>query len=125
MEVSLDLCNHNALPSMVVRGSVRSMCCREIFGKSTFKLGVFLMKWFPVRIVDKILLKLGRMVLSDIEKYGLKRPSIGPLELKNTQGKTPVLEGMPSVDGIQCADESAVESTCQATLISSSRNSMP
>ncbi|CAM8987043.1 hypothetical protein QQ045_008873 [Rhodiola kirilowii] len=27
---------------------------------------------------------------------------------------------VPSVDGIQCADESAVESTCQATLISSS-----
>ncbi|CAM8905533.1 unnamed protein product [Rhodiola kirilowii] len=91
MEVSLDLCNHNALPSMVVRGSVHVLP-REILGKSTFKLGVFLMKWFPVRIVDKILLKLGRMVLGDIEKYGLKRPSIGPLELKNTQGKTPVLD---------------------------------
>ena len=32
------------------------------------------------------------MILGDIKKYGLKRPSEGPLELKNTQGKTPVLD---------------------------------
>ncbi|XP_073063992.1 probable indole-3-pyruvate monooxygenase YUCCA9 [Primulina eburnea] len=32
------------------------------------------------------------MILGNVVKYGLKRPSVGPLELKNTQGKTPVLD---------------------------------
>ncbi|XP_020259291.1 probable indole-3-pyruvate monooxygenase YUCCA3 [Asparagus officinalis] len=91
MEVCLDLCINGALPSMVVRDSVHVLP-REIFGKSTFELSVTLMKWLPVRLVDKILLTLARVVLGDLEKYGLKRPKTGPLELKNTRGKTPVLD---------------------------------
>jgi len=50
------------------------------------------MKWLPLWLVDKILLVLAWLVLGNIEKYGLKRPSTGPLELKNTQGRTPVLD---------------------------------
>ncbi|KAH1129862.1 hypothetical protein J1N35_001240 [Gossypium stocksii] len=91
MEVSLDLCNHNASPSMVVRSSVHVLP-REIFGKSTFELAVLMMKWLPLWLVDKIMLILAWLVLGNIEKYGLKRPSTGPLELKNTKGKTPVLD---------------------------------
>jgi len=30
--------------------------------------------------------------LGNTDKYGLKRPKIGPLELKNKEGKTPVLD---------------------------------
>ncbi|XP_021290909.1 probable indole-3-pyruvate monooxygenase YUCCA3 [Herrania umbratica] len=91
MEVSLDLCNHNAYPSMVVRSSVHVLP-REVFGKSTFELAVLLMKWLPLWLVDKIVLVLALLILGNIEKYGLKRPSAGPLELKNTAGKTPVLD---------------------------------
>ncbi|KAM3356792.1 putative indole-3-pyruvate monooxygenase YUCCA3 [Capsicum galapagoense] len=91
MEVSLDLCHHNASPSMVVRSSVHVLP-REILGKSTFELGVSMMKWLPIDVVDKILLVAARLLLGNIEKYGLKRPSIGPLQLKNTEGKTPVLD---------------------------------
>jgi indole-3-pyruvate monooxygenase len=65
---------------------------REIFGKSTFELAVTLMKRLPIWMVDKILLVLTRLILGNIEKYGIKRPCIGPLELKNTSGKTPVLD---------------------------------
>lgn len=50
------------------------------------------MKWLPLWVVDKTLLVLARLILGNIEKYGLKRPSMGPLQLKNTQGKTPVLD---------------------------------
>jgi indole-3-pyruvate monooxygenase len=32
------------------------------------------------------------MVLGDTEKYGLKRPKLGPLEIKNITGKSPVLD---------------------------------
>ncbi|GAY66843.1 hypothetical protein CUMW_252030 [Citrus unshiu] len=91
MEVSLDLCNHNAKPSMVVRSSVHVLP-REVLGKSTFQLAVLMMKYFPLWLVDKILLILARLILGNVEKYGLKRPPTGPIELKNTEGKTPVLD---------------------------------
>ncbi|KAK8555227.1 hypothetical protein V6N13_037418 [Hibiscus sabdariffa] len=91
MEVSLDLCNHNANPSMVVRSSVHVLP-REVFGRSTFELAVSMMKWLPLWLVDRIMLILAHLILGNTEKYGLKRPSMGPLELKNTAGKTPVLD---------------------------------
>ncbi|KAL6971174.1 putative indole-3-pyruvate monooxygenase YUCCA3 [Sarracenia purpurea var. burkii] len=91
MEVSLDLCHHNAIPSMVVRSSVHVLP-REILGKSTFDLSVSMTKYLPIRLVDKILLVSAFLVLGNIEKYGLKRPSMGPLQLKNKEGKTPVLD---------------------------------
>lgn len=65
---------------------------REIYGKSTFELAVILLKWLPVWLADKLLLLLSWFILGSIEKYGLKRPSMGPMELKNTMGKTPVLD---------------------------------
>lgn len=68
------------------------MLPREILGKSTFGIGVTMMKWMPVRLVDKTLLLLTRLFLGNTDKYGLMRPVLGPLELKNTSGKTPVLD---------------------------------
>ncbi|WOL00184.1 putative indole-3-pyruvate monooxygenase YUCCA9 [Canna indica] len=91
MELGLDLCDHNAYPAMVVRDSIHVLP-REVLGKSTFELAVLLMKWLPLWLVDKILLLLAWLVLGSIEKFGLRRPSVGPMELKNTQGKTPVLD---------------------------------
>ncbi|KAF5820193.1 putative indole-3-pyruvate monooxygenase [Helianthus annuus] len=91
MEVCLDLCHHNAFPSMVVRSAVHVLP-REIAGKSTFELATTLMKWLPLNMTDKILLILARITLGNLEKYGIKRPLMGPLELKNTIGKTPVLD---------------------------------
>ncbi|XP_022995814.1 probable indole-3-pyruvate monooxygenase YUCCA8 [Cucurbita maxima] len=118
MEVSLDLCNHEASPSMVVRSSVHVLP-REILGKSTFELAVLLMKWLPLWLVDKLILILAWFVLGNIERYGLKRPSMGPLQLKNTTGKTPVLDigalskirsgGIEVVPGIKRFTEKQVE----------------
>ena len=65
---------------------------REILGKSTFELAVLMMKWLPLWLVDKLLLIMAWLVLGSIEKYGLKRPQVGPMQLKNTKGKTPVLD---------------------------------
>ncbi|KAK4756536.1 hypothetical protein SAY87_006663 [Trapa incisa] len=91
MEISLDLCNHNAYPSMVVRSPVHVLP-REVMGKSTFELAVALMKWLPLQLVDKLLLVLAWFLLGNMEKFGIKRPAMGPLELKNTRGRTPVLD---------------------------------
>ncbi|PKA47696.1 putative indole-3-pyruvate monooxygenase YUCCA3 [Apostasia shenzhenica] len=91
MEVSLDLCDHSAHPSMVVRNSVHVLP-REIYGRSTFELGVLLMKWLPLWLVDFIILLLSWLVLGKTEKYGLRRPRTGPMQLKTRHGRTPVLD---------------------------------
>ncbi|KAK4364932.1 hypothetical protein RND71_016290 [Anisodus tanguticus] len=91
MEVCLDLCNHDANPSLVVRDTVHVLP-REMLGKSTFGLSMWLLKWLPIRLVDQFLLITSRLLLGDTARLGLYRPEIGPLELKNLSGKTPVLD---------------------------------
>ncbi|KAL8107104.1 indole-3-pyruvate monooxygenase YUCCA6-like [Apium graveolens] len=102
MEVCLDLCNYNASPSLVVRDAVHVLP-REVLGNSTFGLSMWLLKWFPVRFVDTFLLIVCRILIGDTSKLGLVRPSIGPLELKNSAGKTPVLD-VGTLDRIKNGD---------------------
>ncbi|KAM0941761.1 putative indole-3-pyruvate monooxygenase [Dioscorea sansibarensis] len=87
MEMCLDLREHSAIPFIYVRNGVHALP-REIPGTSTFKLAMKLMKWLPVRMVDKVLVMVAKFVIGDTEKYGSKRPRMGPLELKNMTGKT-------------------------------------
>ncbi|XP_074280969.1 indole-3-pyruvate monooxygenase YUCCA2-like [Silene latifolia] len=91
MEVCLDLCNHNAFPSLVVRNSVHVLP-QQILGCSTFGLSMSLVKLVPLKLVDRILLLISRLILGDTAKLGLIRPAIGPLEYKSISGKTPVLD---------------------------------
>ncbi|CAL5079966.1 unnamed protein product [Urochloa decumbens] len=92
MEVCLDLCDHNALPAMVVRDSKVHVLPREMFGVATFSVAVFLLRFLPLRLVDMILVFLARLFLGNLEKLGIRRPAGGPLELKNSRGRTPVLD---------------------------------
>ncbi|KAL5783186.1 hypothetical protein ACOSP7_008215 [Xanthoceras sorbifolium] len=91
MEVSLDLCSHNAIPHMVVRNTVHVLP-REMFGVSTFGIAMVLLKWLPLKLVDKFLLLMANSTLGNTGKLGLRRPETGPIELKNVSGKTPVLD---------------------------------
>ncbi|XP_051151148.1 indole-3-pyruvate monooxygenase YUCCA6, partial [Andrographis paniculata] len=91
MEVCLDLCNHNAAAALVVREAVHVLP-REFLGRSTFGVSMWLLKWLPVRLVDRLLLVAARVALGDTARFGLDRPRMGPLELKNRSGKTPVLD---------------------------------
>lgn len=65
---------------------------KEILGKSTFELAGMMMKWLPLWLADKILVAAAWFVLGNTGRYGLKRPATGPLQLKHTEGKTPVLD---------------------------------
>lgn len=65
---------------------------REMFGFSTFGIAMTLLKWLPLRLVDKVLLLISNFILGNTDRLGLKRPKTGPLELKNATGKTPVLD---------------------------------
>ncbi|XP_057752870.1 indole-3-pyruvate monooxygenase YUCCA2-like isoform X1 [Arachis stenosperma] len=91
MEVCLDLCEHNARPSLVVRDSVHILP-QQMFGRSTFGVSMGLLKWFPINVVDKFLLVMSHIMLGDTARFGLQRPKLGPLQLKNLCGKTPVLD---------------------------------
>ncbi|XP_021757902.1 probable indole-3-pyruvate monooxygenase YUCCA4 [Chenopodium quinoa] len=91
MEVSMDLCRYNAMPFMVVRNSVHVLP-REMFGFSTFGVAMALLKWLPLRLVDKFLLLVANLTLGNTDRLGLRRPKTGPIELKNATGKTPVLD---------------------------------
>ncbi|KAJ3701083.1 hypothetical protein LUZ61_004788 [Rhynchospora tenuis] len=91
MEVCLDLCNHGAMPSIVVREAVHILP-REMFGSSTFGLSVWLLKYLPIQTVDRFLLIISRFMLGDTSRFGLERPHLGPMELKSVSGKTPVLD---------------------------------
>ncbi|KVH93899.1 Flavin monooxygenase-like protein [Cynara cardunculus var. scolymus] len=65
---------------------------QEMLGRSTFGLSMWLLKWFPIRVVDRILLFASHFMIGDTDRLGLNRPKLGPLELKNISGKTPVLD---------------------------------
>ncbi|CAL4920890.1 unnamed protein product [Urochloa decumbens] len=91
MEMCLDLCEHGAMPFMSVRSGVHVLP-REMFGTSTFGVAMKLLKWLPIKLVDRFLLLVAKMVLGDTEKHGLRRPKLGPLEIKNVTGKSPVLD---------------------------------
>ena len=63
-----------------------------MFGLSTFGVAMALLKWLPLRLVDKFLLLVANFTLGKTEHLGLRRPKTGPIELKNATGKTPVLD---------------------------------
>ena len=65
---------------------------REMLGRSTFGLSMWLLKWLPMQLVDRFLLIVSWLMLGDTARFGLDRPGLGPLELKNLSGKTPVLD---------------------------------
>ncbi|GJN38429.1 hypothetical protein PR202_gb27467 [Eleusine coracana subsp. coracana] len=91
MEVSLDLCNHGARPSLVVRDAVHVLP-GEVVGKSILDLAVLLLRWLPLWLVDKILVLLAWLLLGDLTRFGFRRPTRGPLEIMDTHGSTPVLD---------------------------------
>ncbi|PIA55669.1 hypothetical protein AQUCO_00700171v1 [Aquilegia coerulea] len=91
MEISLDLCNSGAQALISVRNMVHILP-REILGLSTFGLSMWLLKWIPLKLVDLFLLLSSLFILGDTQRFGFKRPKIGPLDIKNTIGKTPVLD---------------------------------
>lgn len=53
---------------------------------------MLMMAWLPLWLVDKLLLIMAWLTFGSLEKIGINRPSMGPLELKNKAGKTPVLD---------------------------------
>ncbi|KAE8727604.1 putative indole-3-pyruvate monooxygenase YUCCA10 [Hibiscus syriacus] len=86
MEIAIELANHGAETSLVVRSPV------HILSKDMIYWGLILLKYIPVNMVDALLVMLSKLVYGDLTKYGIRRPEEGPLSMKDAYGKYPVLD---------------------------------
>lgn len=86
MEIALDLINHGAKTSIVVRSKV------HILSRGMLNLGLFLMKYLSMEMVDSMMVMLSKMVYGDVTNYGVGRPSEGPFYMKVKYGKYPIID---------------------------------
>ncbi|KAK6114958.1 hypothetical protein DH2020_007227 [Rehmannia glutinosa] len=86
MEIAFDLSNWGARTSLIVRSPVHFLT------EGMVKLGMGLLKYLPLDLVDNIVLMLSKLKYGDISEYGIQRPSKGPFYLKSATGRSPVID---------------------------------
>ncbi|KAK7337387.1 hypothetical protein VNO77_17958 [Canavalia gladiata] len=86
MEIAFDLVNHGAITSILIRSPV------HLLSREMASLGLFLLKYLSLSIVDSMMAILSRMVYGDVTKYGVVRPKEGPFYMKVKYGKYPVID---------------------------------
>ncbi|KAD4584504.1 hypothetical protein R6Q59_036636 [Mikania micrantha] len=88
MEIALDLANHGAKASIVVRSPVHVSSRWAL----SFGLGLFgFIPAIPLHLVDSLLVLLNKVMYGDLTKYGIQRPKQGPILIKIRDGKYPVV----------------------------------
>ncbi|KAK2364608.1 putative indole-3-pyruvate monooxygenase YUCCA10 [Trifolium repens] len=86
MEIALDLINNGAKTSIVVRSPV------HFLSRGILNLGLFLMKYLSMEMVDSVMVMLSKMVYGDVTNYGVSRPNEGPFYMKVKYGKYPIVD---------------------------------
>ncbi|XP_074581037.1 putative indole-3-pyruvate monooxygenase YUCCA10 [Curcuma longa] len=86
MEIAYDLCNHGAETSIVIRSPV------HVFNKELIYLGMVLLKYLPVAVVDALLLLIAMFKYGDLSKYGIVRPTKGPFRTKLDTGMSAIID---------------------------------
>ncbi|KAI4319432.1 hypothetical protein MLD38_033029 [Melastoma candidum] len=87
MEIALDLANHGARCSIVVRSPV------HILSREMVSLALLMLKHHvPLYIVDGLLAILSRVAYGDMSKHGIRRPDEGPFLMKVKYGKYPFID---------------------------------
>ncbi|XAR61277.1 Indole-3-pyruvate monooxygenase [Bertholletia excelsa] len=86
MEIAVDLSDHGAKTSIVVRSSL------HVLSRGMANLGLNLLKYFPYCVVDFLMVLLSKLRFGDLSKYGIQRPEEGPFALKVKCGKYPVVD---------------------------------
>ncbi|TVU26472.1 hypothetical protein EJB05_29020, partial [Eragrostis curvula] len=85
MEIAYDLACHGANTSIVVRSPV------HIMTKELIRLGMTLVQYLPVNMVDTLLVTMSNFVFGDLSRHGIPKPKIGPLQLKSETGRSAVI----------------------------------
>ncbi|TVU26142.1 hypothetical protein EJB05_28678 [Eragrostis curvula] len=86
MEIAYDLASHGAHTSIVIRSPVHVMT------KELIRLGMTLVQYLPVNMVDTVLVTMSNFVFGDLSRHGIARPKKGPLLLKSETGRSAVID---------------------------------
>ncbi|KAM5563910.1 putative indole-3-pyruvate monooxygenase YUCCA10 [Rosa sericea] len=86
MEIALDLANHGAKTSIIVRSPVHFLSRRMVY------LALVLLRYLSLSKVDSLMVLLSKLVYGDLTKYGIARPKEGPFFMKIKYGKYPAID---------------------------------
>ncbi|KAJ4846218.1 hypothetical protein Tsubulata_025569 [Turnera subulata] len=86
MEIALDLANHGAKTSIVIRSPIHLLTRGMVY------IGLKLLKYLSLGMVDSLMVFLSKIVYGDLTKYGMARPKEGPFLMKVAYGKYPVFD---------------------------------
>ena len=89
-EIAIDLHEHDARPSLSVRGPV-NVVARDTLGIPTLGWSIILSK-LPGSLGDALAAPLVRLTVGDVRRYGLRRASVGPIQQIKTRGRIPLLD---------------------------------
>ena len=89
-EITIDLWEHGARPAMSVRSPVH-VVPRDVFGVPAQTLAIALSR-LPPTLADRLSLPMRDAVVGDLSSYGLNRPSRGPVELLEAEGRVPLVD---------------------------------
>ena len=64
----------------------------HILSKEMVYLGLIMLKYIPVNMVDSLMVMLSKLVYGDLTNYGITRPKEGPFCMKVAYGKYPVFD---------------------------------
>ena len=89
-EIAIDLHEHGARPVMSVRGPVNAVP-RDLLGLPILSWSLLLGR-LPHRLADRLSAPVRRLRIGDLSRYGLRRPSYGPLTQIREKGRIPLLD---------------------------------
>ena len=46
----------------------------------------------PLNLVDKLLVMAANLIFGDLSRYGIRRPKVGPMNLKSETGRSAVID---------------------------------
>ncbi|KAK1412532.1 hypothetical protein QVD17_33868 [Tagetes erecta] len=87
MEIAYDLCSFGAQTSIVIRSPM------HIVSRWSTNLGLTLLKYISLDLVDSLLVLVNSIAYGDLTKYGIQRPKeLGPFTGKVRDGKYPIID---------------------------------
>jgi hypothetical protein len=89
-EIALDLAEQGVDVAMVVRGPVH-VVPRDMFGQPTQHTNI-LLSYLPLALRDTIAVKTVGLVVGDLSRWGIVRPSVGPNRMIEESGRVPILD---------------------------------
>jgi indole-3-pyruvate monooxygenase len=89
-EIALDLAEQGVDVAMVVRGPVH-VIPRDMFGRPTQHTNV-LLSYLPLRLRDAIAMATVGLVVGDLSRWGIERPTVGPNQMIEESGRIPMLD---------------------------------